>query len=115
MPVYAEAARCRACDQLSYPTVYYCPRCGGRDFAPERLRGEGTLLTWTRLHALPRDIPERFITLGVVELEMGLRATGRLAIAEPQLGQRVRVTIGSIREIDGEPIEGLVFVAAAQA
>jgi uncharacterized OB-fold protein len=113
MPVYADAARCRSCDQLSYPTVFYCPRCGEREFAPERLRGEGTLLSWTRLHALPRDIPERYLTLGIVDLDLGVRATGRLAIEQPESGQRVRVTLGPLREIDGEQIEGLIFVAVA--
>lgn len=112
MPVYADAARCRACGQLAYPTHFYCARCGHREFDPERLHGEGTLLTWTRLTSLPRDMPMRALLLGIVELDQGLRVTGQLAIDEPQSGQRVHVTIAEVREIQGVPIEGLVFVRA---
>ena len=112
MPTYADAARCRSCDTLSYPTRFYCPRCGGRRFTPERLEGEGTLLSWTRLHALPPDFDERHIVLVIVELDQGVRVTGRLFCEAPQLGQRLRVEIAPVREIDGERVEGLCFVDA---
>ena len=35
-----------------------------------------------------------FITLGIVELDQGVRATGRLDIDEPRIGMRVRVGVG---------------------
>jgi len=106
-----EAARCRSCGKLSYPTHYSCPACHGTEFEPVPVAGEGRLLTWTRVYALPLDYADRYITLGIVELDMGIRATGRLEIAEPQSGARVRATIGKVREIDGRDVTGLVFTA----
>lgn len=106
-----EAAKCKACGKLSYPTHFYCPACRGRKFEPVAIEGEGTLLTWTRVYALPLDYAELFITLGIVEMDMGVRATGRLDIAEPQNGARVRASLGTVREIGGNEVTGLVFTA----
>ena len=104
-----DAARCRACARLTYPTHYYCPACGGREFEPVPIEGEGTLLTWTRVHALPLDYEQRYITLGIVELDMGIRATGRLEMDDPAIGARVRVSVGAVREIGNREVPGLVF------
>ncbi len=42
---------------------------------------------------------------------MGVRATGRLEIAEPKTGARVRAHVGKVRETNGKDITGLVFTA----
>jgi uncharacterized OB-fold protein len=107
-----DAARCTACGKLSYPTHFYCLSCRGMTFEPAPITGEGTLLTWTRAYALPLDFPVLFLTLGIVELDMGIRATGRLEIAEPRTGQRVRATVGPVRDLGGRDVPGLIFVAA---
>ncbi len=103
------AAKCKQCGKLSYPLHYYCPGCHGTEFEPVPVAGEGKLLTWTRTPALSLDYSDRFITLGIVEMDMGVRATGRLEIAEPTLGTRVRSHIGKVREIGGKDIDGLIF------
>jgi uncharacterized OB-fold protein len=112
MAVTVDAARCRDCGTLTYPTHYYCPSCGGRRFEPVAISGEGTILTWTRVHALPLDYEQRFITLAIVELDMGIRATGRLEMDEPAIGARVRATTGTVREIGNREVAGLIFVPA---
>ena len=109
MPRDIEAAKCRKCGKLSYPTHFTCPNCGGTKFDPVPVEGEGTLLTWTRVYALPLDYADLYITLGIVEMDMGVRATGRLEIAEPRTGARVRAGIGKVRETAGNEITGLVF------
>ena len=86
-------------------------RAAGGSSSRSRSSGEGTLLTWTRAYALPLDYAELFITLGIVEMDMGVRATGRLDIAEPQNGTRVRASLGTVREIGGKEVTGLVFTA----
>jgi len=111
MAANVEAAKCRNCGRLSYPTHFYCPSCRGTLFEPVPVGGEGRLLTWTRVYALPLDYAELFITLGIVELDMGVRATGRLDIAQPKTGARVRTHIGKVREISGKDVTGLVFTA----
>jgi hypothetical protein len=111
MAMNVEAAKCRNCGKLSYPTHFYCSSCRGTQFDPVPVEGEGKLLTWTRVYALPLDYAELYITLGIVELDMGVRATGRLEIAEPKTGARVRTHIGKVRETNGKDITGLVFTA----
>jgi hypothetical protein len=111
MAMNVEAAKCRKCGKLSYPTHFYCPACHGTRFEPVPVEGEGRLLTWTRVYALPLDYAQLYVTLGIVELDMGVRATGRLEIAEPKTGARVRTHVGKVREINGKDITGLVFTA----
>ena len=106
-----DAAKCRKCGKLSYPTHFYCPACRGTKFDPVPVAGEGTLLTWTKVYALPLDYSDLYITLGIVEMDMGIRATGRLEIAAPQAGARVRARVGKVRETGGNDIAGLIFTA----
>lgn len=111
MALTVEAAKCVNCGTISYPTHFYCPSCRGTKFAPVPVEGEGKLVTWTRVYALPLDYAQLYTTLGIVELDMGVRATGQLDIAEPKTGQRVRAGVGKVREINGKDITGLVFTA----
>lgn len=103
------AAKCSSCGKLSYPTHFYCPACGETAFEPVAVEGEGKLLTFTRAYALPLDYAQMYLTLGIVEMDSGIRATGRLMIEDPKIGMRVYATIGSVREISGEEIPGLIF------
>jgi uncharacterized OB-fold protein len=105
------AAKCKSCGALSYPTHFYCPTCGEVEFDPVPIEGEGTLITWTRAHALPIDYAQRFLTLGIVQLDMGVNATGQLEIDEPRTGMRVCARVGKVRETLGDDIQGLVFRA----
>jgi uncharacterized protein len=112
MAATVNAAKCKNCGKLSYPTHFYCPSCRGTAFESAPVTGEGKLLTWTRVYALPLDYEDLYITLGIVELDMGVRATGRLNIAEPKIGARVRAGLGVVRDIGGRDVTGLVFTEA---
>jgi uncharacterized OB-fold protein len=106
------AAKCTKCEQLSYPTHYTCPACGATEFTEVPVAGEGTLLTFTRAYALALDYEQLYLTLGIADLEMGIRATGQVAIDEPRTGMRVRVELGPVRDIDGHVVKGLIFKEA---
>ena len=103
------AAKCKKCGKLTYPTHFYCPACNGMKFEAVPIQGEGTLLTWTRVYNLPLDYATRYVTLGIVELDMGVRALGQLEIAEPKTGMRVVASVGKVRETQGKDIHGLIF------
>ena len=105
------AAKCTGCGKLVYPTHFYCPACHGTQFEGVPLAGEGKLLTWTRVYALPLDYEDLYLTLGIVEMDMGVRVTARLDLAEPSTGMRVRARVGPVRDIGGKAIQGLVFGA----
>jgi len=46
------------------------------------------------------------------ELEASLRATGQLEDQAPQIGKRVKATVGTVRQSGDQRIEGLIFVPA---
>lgn len=105
------AAKCRKCSKLSYPTHFYCPACGETKFESVPIEGEGTLLTFTRTYALPLDYEQLYITLGIIEMDQGVRVTGRLDIDEPVTGMRVRATVAPVRDISGRDVYGLRFAS----
>jgi len=102
--------RCSACGKVSYPAHHVCPECGEGAFEPVELAGEGTVLTYTDVYALPLDYAQRYLRLGMVELDLGVRATGQLLDENPEIGKRVKVTIGVVRQSSDKKIYGLQFV-----
>ena len=103
-------ARCNNCGHEVYPAHATCPQCGGHDFTPIEISGEGKVLTYTDVYALPLDYALRYLRLAIVELDNGLRATGQLLDDDPTIGKRVRTTVGVVRESGGRKIYGLQFV-----
>jgi uncharacterized OB-fold protein len=63
-----------------------CRLCHGRDFRPHEVPGVGRLVSWTLIRRPPRrfaaDAP---IPIAIVDLEAGLRVTGRLRHADDTL------------------------------
>ncbi len=106
------AAKCRKCGKLTYPTHFYCPACGATEFDAVPIEGEGRLLTWTRCYNLSLDYDDLFIALGIVEMDIGIRALGQLRIEEPRTGMRVRATVGPVRDVNGRDVYGLIFESA---
>jgi len=104
--------KCTSCGRVSYPAHAVCPECGGETFEPVAIGGEGKVLTYTDVYALAIDYETRYLRLAIVEFEDGVRATGQLEDDSPKIGKRVRTTIGTVREIGDQKIEGLVFVPA---
>ncbi|MEW5827191.1 MAG: OB-fold domain-containing protein [Candidatus Bipolaricaulota bacterium] len=104
------AFRCTSCGRVSYPKHAICPKCRGETFEPVEVAGEGVVLTYTDVYALAVDYETRYLRLAIVELDGGLRVTGQLLDERPQIGTRVRTTIGVVREPAGGPIYGLQFL-----
>jgi len=102
-------ARCTACKRVLYPRHAVCPECGGEKFEPVAIEGEGEVLTYTDVYALPIDYETRYLRLAIVEFDDGTRATGQLEDDEPKIGKRVKATIGTVREIGDQKIKGLIF------
>lgn len=84
--------RCDTCGTLDPGPRFCCIACGATALVTVAVPGRGTLVTWT----LIRRPPEGFATagplaVGVVELDAGVRVTGRLNLeaGEPMLGARM--------------------------
>jgi uncharacterized OB-fold protein len=100
---------CKACGAKTYPRHTACPSCGATDFDSLILEGTATLVTFTRVHALSLAYTERFITVGIVEYQGGLRALGRLYVDEPRIGMSLETYAGIVRTEDSEETVGLCF------
>jgi uncharacterized OB-fold protein len=113
------AYKCPECGTLYHPVPMICRKCHNRrdpsgvmfskwDRVP--LSGlKGTLLTWTRLYALPAGYTDRYLLFGIVELENGIRASGRLLVEEPKIGMDVLAKVGIVREKVGANVYGFMF------
>ncbi len=103
--------QCKKCDTIHYPSRTRCSKCGHVEFKSVPLPDTGTLLTFTHLHTLPADFEVTRLSLGIVELDNGVRVTGQLEIAEPVIGMKVRGTVGVVRRDDYNKFYGMIFSA----
>ena len=112
------AYKCPECGTLHYPVPMICSHCSNRrdpsgvlfsvwDRVP--LKGGCTLLSWTRLYALPEGFEERYLLFGIVEFDNGLRASGRLLVEDPKIGMKLVSRVGVVREAVGEDVFGFMF------
>jgi uncharacterized OB-fold protein len=103
-------ARCKDCSKETYPAHARCPECGSEALELIEITGEGKVLTYTDLYALPLDYEQRYLRLAIVELDSGLRTTGQLMDEKPKIGKRVKTRIGIVRQSGDRKIHGLQFV-----
>jgi len=104
--------QCEGCGRVFYPKRQLCLGCGGRQFQSVALGKEGTLLTFTKLHALPMDFQTRTLMLGIVEFPHGARVLGQLSTEQVEMGMKMRPRWEVVREMGGEQICGLKFYPA---
>lgn len=113
------ARKCPECGTLHYPVPMLCRNCGARrdpsgvlfsKWEKVGLSGQKCkLLTWTRLFALPVGFTDRYLLFGIVELENGLRASGRLLVDEPRIGMELVANVGLVREKINQDVYGFMF------
>ena len=90
-----QSTRCQSCAKLTFPPKPICPHCWGDKVAWETLSQEGTLYSWTRIHAGPAIFEAELpYEVGVVDLDAGIRLACRLHSATAtdwRCGMRVRI------------------------
>jgi uncharacterized OB-fold protein len=69
----------------------------------------GKLLAFTHLYTLPGDYETVKLTLGIVELDDGLRITGQLGIENPAIGMKVKGEVDIVRRDDYNKYLGMIF------
>ncbi|TDR93315.1 Zn-ribbon domain-containing OB-fold protein [Enterovirga rhinocerotis] len=99
-PVLIKALRCAACGRLDPGPRDLCEACHSPDLEPTELPGDGALVSWTTI----RRAPTRFkgqapYVIAVVDLESGLRLTGRIAGDPDRL--RLALPLRATGEHDG--------------
>lgn len=109
--------KCNKCGTVHYPYRMVCRKCGHvlQDLLEKDpyeivpLPRKGRLLTFTVLHTLPGDFEMPEMSLGVVELENGVRVTGRLDIDAPKIGMKVAARVDEVRREAYAASHGFVF------
>ncbi len=106
------AYKCKRCGKIHYPFHDRCLVCKGREFDSIKAEGTPRLLTWTRIYNLPWGFDVRYLTIGVVEFENGVRAMGQVDVDEKarlEIGECLQPTWEPVRYTNGEPTYGLML------
>ena len=104
--------KCKKCGHVHYPYRTVCKACKENDhseFDIVALPKEGKLLTYTHLWNPPGDFELKFLSLGIVELEDGIRMTGQLRIDAPEIGMHVKGKVEVVRQDAYDKYYGIVF------
>ena len=107
--------RCRKCGHIHYPYRMVCKNCRENEhneFDPVPLPRRGKLLTFTLLHNLPADYTVARLSLGIVELENGVRVTGHVNAMDPHIGMDLLGNVEVVRSSEYEKHYGMVFYEA---
>ncbi len=112
------AAKCPSCGTLYYPAPMVCAKCHTRrdpsnvifsKWDTVGLEGKCKLLAWTRVYALPEGYDVKYLLFGIVELENGLRASGRLLVDVPTTGMKLVARPDVVKKKGDKEYYGLFF------
>ncbi len=106
------AHKCKKCGKLHYPFHDRCLACKHREFEQVKPQGKAKLLTFTRIYNLPWGFDQRYLTIGVVEFENGVKAMGQIHVDESyplKLGMKLQPGWEPVRVQYGEDVYGLAL------
>lgn len=97
-------ARCAACRHWIHPPSPICPKCRGREVAPEAVSGKGTIATFTVNHQPWRPGMAVPYVVAIVELDEqpGLRVTTNIVgapVESVRIGLRVAVKFEPVEDV----------------
>jgi uncharacterized OB-fold protein len=104
------AYKCKNCGKIHNPYHDRCICCKGRQFEQIKPQGAPRLLTYTQINNLPWGFDQRFLTIGVVEFENGVRAMGQIDAGDGEefpLGSKMKASWAPVRVANGENVYGL--------
>jgi len=108
------AYRCKVCGQLMSVKHDRCIKCKATadQFEEFELPKTGSLVTYTKLYALPEGIEMPPLALGVVDFG-GVRVLGQLVTDDPKVGMKLKPVWGKLRMLRGKEIFGFKFEPAS--
>ncbi len=101
--------KCNGCGKVFYPERVCCPHCGGNVFEKVYLGDVCTLLTFTKLYALPEGVERVPLVLGIVKFANGAMAVGQITEENVSVGMKLKPVWGLLRKIGGKEVYGFKF------
>jgi len=101
--------KCEKCGKMFYPKHARCPRCGSLELKEIDLGNECTLMTYTKLFAVPEGVEQIPLLLGIVEFKNGVRALGQIVAEEVEIGATLQPVWGPLRKVHGKTVSGFKF------
>ena len=101
------ARKCTKCDELHLATVYFCSKCGSKEFEDSILKGTGKVVTYTIMTVPPAGF-EDYTPYAWVVMELddsGIRISGFL----PNIEKPENLPIGTAVKVDGFDDRGIVL------
>jgi len=101
------ARKCTKCDELHLATVYFCSKCGSKEFKNSILKGTGKVVTYTIMTVPPAGF-EDYTPYAWVVMELddsGIRVSGFL----PNIQKPEDLPIGTAVKVDGFGECGIVL------
>ena len=102
------ARRCTKCSEIHLATVYFCKKCGNKEFEDDVINGKGKIVTYTIMTEPPEGFEEFApYAWAVMELDdaSGVRISGFL----PHIATPADLPIGTEAKIVGFDRRGLVL------
>jgi uncharacterized OB-fold protein len=89
------AGKCQKCGKIHLPPRPLCDNCYSQEFTWTEVSGKGKLLTYTIIHIAPPQFQALApYTVGIVQLENGLRLPGMISsVSEGNLRIGMELTI----------------------
>ena len=80
------AGKCLNCGKIHLPPRPLCDNCYSQEFEWKQIPGEGKLLTYTTIYIAPPQFQDKTpYTVGIVQLESGLKIPGLISKSEQPL------------------------------
>ena len=101
------ARKCTKCDELHLATVYFCSKCGSKEFEDSILKGTGKVVTYTIMTVPPAGF-EDYTPYAWVVMELddsGIRISGFL----PNIEKPEDLPIGTAVKVVGFDERGIVL------
>ena len=101
------ARKCTECGELHLATVYFCKKCGNKNFENQPLNGEGKIVTYTIMTVPPEGF-EQYSPYAWAVMELNnsdIRISGFL----PNIAKPEDLPVGTTAKIVGYDARGIVL------
>ena len=102
------ARKCTKCGELHLATVYFCRKCGNKDFDNAIIEGKGKVVTYTIMTVPPEGF-EEFAPYAWVVMELNDASGVRISGFLPHIATPSDLPIGTMVKVVGFDQRGIVL------